>query len=110
MHKEKEIQGAYDLILNDRREYIDKMNITLCEKGCEYEGDNIKTLNVICYCPIKINMNEEYDYSYEVLANNNKINNCKNNNLRNMVPTFAQRTLGQRLHQKGGISIIERAE
>ena len=53
------------------------MNITLCEKGCEYEGDNIKTLNVICYCPIKINMNEEPLIS--IFLNDNK-NYIKNHN------------------------------
>ena len=48
------VLNKYDLILRDRREYIEKKKINLCEKGCEYEGDNIKELKVICYCPIKV--------------------------------------------------------
>ena len=46
-------------MLRDRREYIDKKNLNLCEKGYNYEGDNLKILQVICYCPIKVNMTEE---------------------------------------------------
>ena len=76
------ILDKYDIILSDRKEYIDKKKIPLCEKGCEYEGDNLKNLQVICYCPIKTNMNETSinsfvnDTIYYTLGFNYKILKC----------------------------------
>ena len=35
------------------------MNVPLCEEDCDYEGLNIETFQVICYCPIKIDVNKE---------------------------------------------------
>ena len=58
------VLDKYDLILNDRREYIKEKEIPLCEKGCEYEGENLQKLQVICYCPIKVNMSEPYLLNY----------------------------------------------
>ena len=69
------ILNKYDLILNDRREYINKKNITLCEKGCEYEGDNINRFNFICYCPIKMNMDEKPSIITFLKDNKNYIKN-----------------------------------
>ena len=49
------VLDKYDMTLNDRREYITKKNIFLCEEGCEYEGENVELFQVICYCKIKDN-------------------------------------------------------
>ena len=49
------IKDKYDLTLKDRREVIYRKNITVCEDGCLYEGENLEILQVICYCQIKIN-------------------------------------------------------
>ena len=65
------VLNKYDIILRDRRSYINKYKIPLCEKGCEYEGENLKKLQVICYCPIKTDMNQN-------LSLNNFINDTKN--------------------------------
>jgi len=39
-----------DLTLNDRREDMIKLNLTLCKPGCSFEGVNHKNLEVLCFC------------------------------------------------------------
>jgi hypothetical protein len=76
------VLDKYDIILRDRKEYIDKKEIPPCEKGCQNEGDNLQNLQVICYCPIKTNMNETSvssfvnDTIYYTLGFNYKILKC----------------------------------
>ena len=44
-----------DLTLNDRREDMIKINITLCKPGCSFEGFNYKELKVLCFCKVNVN-------------------------------------------------------
>ena len=55
------------MTLNDRRKYLAEKNISLCEEGCEYEGENIELFQVICYCKIKDS--KEDDNSVNQLIN-----------------------------------------
>ena len=63
------------MTLNDRKEYISKKNIPLCEEGCEYEVENFESFQFVCYCKIKNNkediylnqlINETIDIKYSV--------------------------------------------
>ena len=44
--------------LKERRKFIKEKNITLCEEQCKYEGENLTSFQIICYCPIKTEMNK----------------------------------------------------
>ena len=57
------ILDKVDLTLTYRREYISKMKIPLCEEECDYEDLNLETFQVICHCPIKIDMDQEPNLS-----------------------------------------------
>ena len=53
-----------------------KKKIRLCEEGCEYEGEDLKQLRLICYCPIKVNTSEGYlknieNEIYNYISNHN---------------------------------------
>ena len=62
-----------DLTLNDRREDMIKVNISLCSKGCEYEGINIESFEVLCYCKINSNRdNESLNYKFKKVFENLK--------------------------------------
>jgi len=56
------ILDKYDLTLRDRREFIAKKNLPSCGDGCEYEGDNLKNLQILCYCKIKPDMEKESSF------------------------------------------------
>ena len=47
----------YDIIMQDRREYIEKKKIPICPDECECDGFNIKEMQALCYCPDKLNLN-----------------------------------------------------
>ena len=53
------VLNKYDLTLRDRRNFIAKQEFPLCEEGCQYEGENLKTFQVICYCQIKTDEERE---------------------------------------------------
>jgi tetratricopeptide (TPR) repeat protein len=52
----KAVLKKYDVSLRSRREYLASKNIHLCQDGCLYEGDNLQYFQVICCCPLKINL------------------------------------------------------
>ena len=83
------VLDKYDLILRDRREYIDKKNIPLCEKDCLYEGENVKLLKVICYCPIKANIDEKPSVNLFAKDNKNYFSNHNFNVLKCYKLTFS---------------------
>ena len=53
------VLNKYDVTLRDRRNFISKKKFPLCEEGCQYEGENLKTFQVICYCQIKTDKERE---------------------------------------------------
>ena len=53
------ILNKYDLTLADRRNYITKKNITICQNDCQYEGENLENFQIICYCKIKTDMENQ---------------------------------------------------
>ena len=67
------ILNKYDLTLRDRREYIIKKNLPACEDGCKYEGENLKNLQLLCYCKIKTDMDKESSFK-------NGLDDLKNRN------------------------------
>ena len=69
----------YDLTLINIRKYLEKYNIPICNEECEYEGENLKNFQVICYCPIKIDKNESS--SGKLFAKDN-VNYFRGNNLK----------------------------
>ena len=48
----------YDIILEDRREYIEEKKIPICPDNCLLDGFNPDTMEVLCYCPENINLNK----------------------------------------------------
>ena len=48
------ISNGIDLTIKDRMEDLKKNGFILCEEGCRYEGFDLKTFQVRCFCPIKI--------------------------------------------------------
>jgi len=48
-----------DLTLNDRREDMIKLNLTLCQPGCSFEGVNHENLEVLCFCKVNANQKEK---------------------------------------------------
>ena len=55
-----------DLILNARKKYIYPNNISLCQKGCSYNGINFKTKRINCICNIdSLNSNKDNNYFME---------------------------------------------
>ena len=55
--------NKYELTLKDRRNFITDNNITLCEDQCSYEGENLTQFQLICYCPIKTEMNKNISFN-----------------------------------------------
>ena len=57
------ILDKYDLILEDRRDFINefknKYAVKVCGEGCEYEGDNANLVQVVCFCPFIVNKTEK---------------------------------------------------
>jgi len=69
------ILDKYDLTLRDRREFIVKKNLPSCEDGCEYEGENLKNLQLLCYCKIKTDMEikSSFKNGFDDLKNRNNL-------------------------------------
>ena len=38
-------------------------NINLCEEGCDYLGENLTAFQLICYYPVKTDMNKKTNYT-----------------------------------------------
>ena len=53
------ILNQYDLTLKQRREILERYNISFCGDDCEYEGENAETLEFRCYCPLKQDTDQE---------------------------------------------------
>ena len=53
------VLDKYDLTLKERRKFLKSKNFSICENDCEYDGDNLETLEFKCYCPLKVNTDQE---------------------------------------------------
>ena len=51
----QETINKFDLTLNDRREDMIKLNLSFCKPGCSFEGVNVETKEVLCFCKDYIN-------------------------------------------------------
>jgi hypothetical protein len=48
-----------DLTLNDRIKDMIKADIILCRDGCDFEGVNIETFEILCFCKYSINIEKQ---------------------------------------------------
>ena len=50
----------YDLTLIERRKFLKEYNLSFCGGDCEYEGENLATLELKCRCPLKEDTEQEF--------------------------------------------------
>ena len=70
------LSNRIDLTIKDRMEDLKKHGFILCDDGCKYEGIDMKTFQIRCFCPIKINQTNDGGFKDMKKWNNFKVMKC----------------------------------